>query len=679
MSSALVDQIDSNETESPAVQRSLGEDLHPAEFAPQTNGSKKKKILLGMFALTGVVLVTGAFWMIVEDFSKPNQALVFYTVKRADLAITVTESGNLESQKTTDIRSELETVSYDRSGSSGNQIIFIVPNGKMVTAGELLVELDSAPVIDRLDAQVLATERARSEQIQANVKFVNQGTQNKTLLANARLAVQLAKLDLKQYEDEDGGTFQIDLQDIDLAIQQAQAQRLITTTDLKGITALKKLGYRGKGELEKARVTALANDRSLAKELSRRKELVDYTYKKKKLELEGALATAGRSLEQVVLDNEALLVQAEAAKNAADVSLDKEEEKLKKYTEQLEKCKIFAPHDGMATYAVASSRYSRSAVIAEGAMVRERQKIITLPDLTRMQVQTAVHESVLHHIHEGLRATITIEPFPDKKFKGTIKSVAVLPDPGGWMSSDIKIYKTVVTMDGEVSQLKPGMTAIVDIHVERLKDVLSIPVQAIVQIERENWCYVDASGGIERRELTLGRTNDKFVEIREGLNEGDRVVLNPMAVVDEAEDRQSVISPEEDADGVFSEAELSSSSSREKSGSQQDKNQSRFEAKTKSKQSDVKGKSNRKKGAGGKQRRGSFDLMQYDKNGDGKVSISDELPERMQRFMGRVDSNSDGFIDSQEAATAMRNRARKRTSKGERSSKGGRPSNGQDR
>jgi HlyD family secretion protein len=676
MSRTLVDRIDSKETESPTVQSILSEDVHPTEFAPQTNGSKKKKILLGTFALTGVVLVMGAFWMIAVDFSKPDQSLIFYTVKRADLAITVTETGNLESQNTTDIRSELENVSYDRSGSSGTQIIFIVPNGKMVTAGELLVELDSAPVNDRLDAQVLATERATSEQIQADVKWKNQITQNKTLLAEAELRVQLSELDLKQYEDEDGGTFQIDLQDIDLAIQQAQAQRLITTTDLKGITALKKLGYRGKGELEKARVTALANDRSLAKELSRRKELVDYTYKKKKLELEGAVATAARSLEQAKLDNVALLAQAKAAKDAADRSLIKEEEKLSKYTKQLEKCKIVAPHDGMATYAVASSRYSRSSsTIAEGALVRERQNIITLPDLSRMHVQTAVHESVLHHIHEGLRATITVETFSDKKFKGTVKSVAVLPDPGGWMSSDIKIYKTIVTIDGEVSELKPGMTAIIDIHVDRLKDVLSIPVQAIVQIERENWCYIETSSGIERRELTLGRTNDKFIEIREGLNEGDRVVLNPMAIVDEAEDRQAVILPEDDSVEVSDEDEMDSSSSNEKGGSQKDNNQSRFEANAKSKQADTKGKSNRKKGAGGKKQRGSFDLMQYDKNDDGKVSVSDELPERMQRFMGGADSNSDGFIDSKEVA-AMQNRSRsQRPTKGQRTPNSVRPPN----
>jgi hypothetical protein len=334
----------------------------------------------------------------------------------------------------------------------------------------------------------------------------------------------------------------------------------------------------------------------------------------------------------------------------------------------------------MATYAV-ESRYGRSSssVIAEGTQVRERQKIITLPDLTRMQVKTAVHESVLHHIHEGLRVTVSIETFPDKKFKGTVKSVAVLPDPGGWMSSDIKIYKTIVTIDGEVSQLKPGMTAVVDIHVDRLKDVLSVPVQAIVQIERDNWCYIKTSSGIERRELTLGRTNDKFVEIRGGLNEGDRVVLNPMAIVDEAEDRQAVISPEEDTDKVFDDDEIRSSSSNEKNGSQKDNNPSRPTAKANSEQADATGESNRNERAGGRQRRGSLDLMQYDKDGDGKVSLSDELPERMQSFMGRVDSNGDGFIDSKEAA-ALQNRARgQRRSNRQGTPNSGRPPNGQDR
>jgi RND family efflux transporter MFP subunit len=609
------------------------------------------------------MLVVIAFWALSGSISLADQALVFYTVKRGDLPITVTESGNLESQQSTDLRCQVENSGYDRSGSSGTQIIFIVPNGKMVkgpvensdgtfTEGELLVELDSAQVRDRLDSQVLATERATSEQIQADVKFENQKTQNITLLEEAKLKVQLAKLELKQYEDEQGGTFQIEMQNIELTIQISQGKRLIQETNLRGIEVLKKLGYRSRGQLAQARLDALVADRTLAKDISSRKELVDNTYQKNKLKLQGSVDTGIRSLEQVKRDNRALIAQTQASKNAADRSLVKEEEKLKKYTEQLDKCKIYAVHDGMATYAVEIGRSNRSSTnIAEGATVRERQRIITLPQLSKMQVKTAVHESVLDHIHEGLKATISIDAFPDIKFKGSIKSVAVLPDAGGWLSSDIKVYKTIVTIDGEVTKLKPGMTAVVEIHVDRLKNVLSVPVQAIVQIRRENWCYVNADGDIERRVLQLGRTNDKFVEVKSGLNEGDRVVLNPMSVVDDAEDRQMVISPDDDADGLFDDEEINSTSSNDKNGTAESTNKAEKDSIKKTptdKSQSKKGKKKKRSGGSG------GGLMRYDTDGDGKVSLSSEVPERMRSFIERVDTNSDGFLDAKEIAAAQK-------------------------
>ena len=87
------------------------------------------------------------------------------------------------------------------------------------------------------------------------------------------------------------------------------------------------------------------------------------------------------------------------------------------------------------------------------------------------------------------------------------------------------------------------MTAVVEIHVDHLKDVLTVPVQAIVQIQGQNWLYVEAGGGVERRDIQLGRTNDKFVEIKSGLAAGERVVLNPMAIIDETQTLDEEISP----------------------------------------------------------------------------------------------------------------------------------------
>ncbi len=142
----------------------------------------------------------------------------------------------------------------------------------------------------------------------------------------------------------------------------------------------------------------------------------------------------------------------------------------------------------MVAYAVADRYYGEE--IREGASLRPRQKILSLPSLSQMQVKTSVHESVLDQVKPELSASVRVDAFPERLYRGTVKSVAVLPDQGGWYGSDTKVYQTIVTIDEPVERLKPGMTAVVEIHVDRLNDVVTVPVQAIVQVGKETACYV---------------------------------------------------------------------------------------------------------------------------------------------------------------------------------------------
>ena len=89
---------------------------------------------------------------------KPDESLVWYTVQRGNLAITVTERGNLDSQQNTQIFCEVDDINGD--GIIGTPIVWIVSNGSSVKKGDLLVELDSAAHKERLDDQFLDTERA---------------------------------------------------------------------------------------------------------------------------------------------------------------------------------------------------------------------------------------------------------------------------------------------------------------------------------------------------------------------------------------------------------------------------------------------------------------------------------------------------------------------------------------
>ena len=517
--------------------------LDPAE-EPESAASKPfyqripRPVVIGGVVVAALFLLAMAGSRLAGSLSSDEQAYVFYEVQKGELPIVVTERGNLESQDSIKIQCEVDDIEGD--GIRGTPILSIVPNGSSVKKGDLLVEFDTSNHVERLDRQVLDTERAKSEQIQARVKFENQKTQNETNRAEAKLAVDLAELALKQFEDETGGTFQLDLQDVELQIQEAQASKLIEETNLTGVEQLYKLGYRSGGELAQARLSAMKADRQLATTVAKKKELVQYEYLKRKLELEGAVKSAERKLLQVERDNEAELEQAKAAMDGADRSLAKEEERLQRYQSQVNNSKIIAELDGMVAYATGSSPWRRYD-IREGAAVYPSQTILTLPNLKKMQVKTSIHESVLDQVKAGMRAIVRVDALPDQSYIGSVHSIAVLPDQNNWMGADTKVYETVVTIDEEVDQIKPGMTAVVEIQVARLKGVISIPVQAAVQVGQETWCYVGESA--ERRKVTIGRSNDKFVEIKSGLEPGERVVLNPSSVPDTASTGATEIAP----------------------------------------------------------------------------------------------------------------------------------------
>ena len=487
-----------------------------------------------------------------------QQSYVFYEVAETDLPIVVTERGSLESQVETTITCRVENVG-DR-GTSGTQIIFIVPNGSAVKKGDLLVEFDSATIRDRLDQQTLAYQKAISAKAQAIAKHKNQIIQNKTSVDAAELEITLAKIALEMYIDPEDGTAELAKEEIDRKVDEAKNSALAARAQLElaeveraGIKELFKLGYRGKSDLEQSRLKYLQAEDQLASSRNQVKTLLGSKRKLSRFEqemeekrLEGAARTAERNLEQVINDNESLLAQTLAAKNEAENTEQKENERLQHMEQQLGNCKIYAPHDGMVVYKV---ERRGNTEIQEGAIVRERQDILTLPDLSKMKVKTQVHEAVLDKIRPGLPTSVRIDAFPDRVYRGVVDKVGVVPtSSGGWMSSgSAKTYETIVKIVDEVEQLKPGMNAVVNMHVDRLENVLAVPVQAIIQADQETWCYVESENGVERRDIKIGRSNDKFVHIREGISEGQRVVLNSMDIYDQQDRSENEISAESGA------------------------------------------------------------------------------------------------------------------------------------
>jgi multidrug efflux pump subunit AcrA (membrane-fusion protein) len=219
------------------------------------------------------------------------------------------------------------------------------------------------------------------------------------------------------------------------------------------------------------------------------------------------------------------------SKLAADeAGLAMEVRRKARAVEELTACVIEAERSGLVIYPSAAA-WKRTPDITEGATVRKDQVLLLMPDLTKMQVKVGIHESIIDRIHPGLKATVTL---PDRTFEAEVSSVATVTRPAGWWTGNVVKYDTIVELPSQPG-LKPGMSAEVEVIITRHADVLTIPVAAVVETDEGDFCWVKTTAETERRALQLGDSNDVFIVIEAGLTEGDEVVLNPVAFIEEAE------------------------------------------------------------------------------------------------------------------------------------------------
>jgi multidrug efflux pump subunit AcrA (membrane-fusion protein) len=214
----------------------------------------------------------------------------------------------------------------------------------------------------------------------------------------------------------------------------------------------------------------------------------------------------------------------ETAKRRYEMELAKKED----LERQLKACVIKAQQPGLVAYgpitAGSSARYNEP--IEEGAAVRLRQTILTIPDMEAMGVHVSVHESQVKKVRIGQRVRVRVDAEPGKELYGQVAEVAVLPDSSSSRyTPNLKVYPCSVHIDGVNDWLKPGMNAKVDIIVNDLADVMYVPVQAIEVESDHHYCYVNNGSELVRRQIDTGSFNDEFIEVVKGLELGENVAL----------------------------------------------------------------------------------------------------------------------------------------------------------
>jgi HlyD family secretion protein len=243
-----------------------------------------------------------------------------------------------------------------------------------------------------------------------------------------------------------------------------------------------------------------------------------------------AYREALNKLQRTVRANRSKMAQVESKFQTAKRRYEMELAKKEDLDRQLKACVIKAQVPGLVAYGdLDSSSYSRySEPIEEGASVRIRQTILTIPDMTQMGVRLNVHESQVKKVRIGQGALVRVDAEPGRGLEGTVAELAVLPDSASTRyTPNVKVYPCTVHIRGSHDWLKPGMNAKVEIIINHLADVTYVPVQSIEVEDDKHFCYVQSGGNLERRAISTGLFNDDFIEVRSGLNPGEQVALAP--------------------------------------------------------------------------------------------------------------------------------------------------------
>lgn len=190
----------------------------------------------------------------------------------------------------------------------------------------------------------------------------------------------------------------------------------------------------------------------------------------------------------------------------------------------LQQFTINAPKSGMVIY----HRDWEGKKIQVGSRVSTWNPIVaTLPNLTKMVSVTYVNEVDISKVKEGQEVKIGIDAFPDRQFNGVITSVANVGEQ--MPNSDAKVFEVVIELNGSDSILRPAMTTSNDIAVANFSDALYLPIEAVYSVNKMRAVYQDGLGGLVLREVKTGASNDNYIIVEEGIEEGDEVLIVPRA------------------------------------------------------------------------------------------------------------------------------------------------------
>ena len=309
---------------------------------------------------------------------------------------------------------------------------------------------------------------------------------------------------------------QFDTQDVQKQIHDKEAELEIARADLMKERANQSSQM---AQLESNLQDSKASYQLAELRLEQVKYEADVEVDKAKLELQRAEISLTQA--EAKIEAQKIINQAELQK--LNLKIRQAEEELAKARRGLEDLTVKAPKPGLIVYSKIWKGGGEQEKIKVGDQAWPGQKLVEIPDLSVMLLKTDVNEVDISKIEKGQEVNIKLDAFDEPQFHGVVTEIASLAHKKD-QESDVKVFDITVEIDQSDPKLKPGMTARAEIVVETVPDVVYVPIEAVHEKEDTTVVYTVASLP-KPTKVKVGKRNDNYVIIEEGLEEGQRVAL----------------------------------------------------------------------------------------------------------------------------------------------------------
>jgi HlyD family secretion protein len=265
---------------------------------------------------------------------------------------------------------------------------------------------------------------------------------------------------------------------------------------------------------------------------------------------------------------------AEENVKAADFNVKSTEASLKEANDNLAKTNIYSPVNGTVSQL---NKEKGERVVGTAQM--EGTEIMRLANLNEMEVSVDVNENDIVRVHNGDTSLIDVDAYLDRKFKGIVTEIANSANTKGVTAEQVtnftvkirilqESYQDLINPNNPTAPFRPGMSATTDIQTKKMANIVSVPIQAVTtrsdtssvnekemkkenkeendlvvkdeknkssdkekELKAEEYVFLLSEGKAKMIKVKTGIQDNDYIEIREGIKEGDEIISAPYGAI----------------------------------------------------------------------------------------------------------------------------------------------------